>query len=140
MSSSAKRSAVDSSLALAALDPNDVGHEVSRAAVVGKRCALSGHAAFETYSVLTRLPIPLRLGATEARHALKRLFPTPCWLPADAWEDLLDELASLTIVGGAVFDALVGAAARSNQMLLLTRDRRAERTYRALGVDYEFVG
>jgi predicted nucleic acid-binding protein len=139
MSSSARRAAVDTSLALAALDSNHAHHAEARAAVASRRCALSGHAAFETYSVLTRLPIPLRLGPEEARAALGRMFPLPCWLRGDASGELMDEFARLGIVGGAAFDGLVGAAARENKLLLLTRDRRAERTYRALGVAYEVV-
>lgn len=39
--------------------------------------------------------------------------------------------------GGSVYDALVGQAALHNERVLLTRDRRAERTYRALGVRYQ---
>jgi predicted nucleic acid-binding protein len=42
-------------------------------------------------------------------------------------------------VGGAVFDALVGAAAASTDRILLTRDRRARRTYDILGINYRFI-
>jgi hypothetical protein len=38
-----------------------------------------------------------------------------------------------------VYDALVPEAARAAGRTLLTRDRRAERTYRSLGVTYRFV-
>ena len=44
-------------------------------------------------------------------------------------------LAEFDIVGGAVYDALVALAARSNSLLLVTRDLRASSTYSALGVD-----
>jgi hypothetical protein len=43
------------------------------------------------------------------------------------------------LTGGATYDALVAAAARANGRRLLTRDRRAERTYRSIEVDYQFV-
>jgi hypothetical protein len=46
----------------------------------------------------------------------------------------------LDIVGGSVYDALVGQASVANGRTLLTRDRRAERTYRSLQVEYRFVG
>ncbi len=137
--SSRPKPAVDTSVAVAALDPNHEAHTEARRVVSAARCALSGHAAFETYSVLTRLPVPLRLGSVEARGALDTLFPLRCWLTSDGTQALAGEIGSLGIVGGAVFDALVGAAARENRFRLLTRDRRAERTYIALGVDYEFV-
>ena len=38
-----------------------------------------------------------------------------------------------------MYDALVGQAALADDRALLTRDRRAERTYRSLGVSYLFV-
>jgi hypothetical protein len=40
-------------------------------------------------------------------------------------------LAQLGVLGGSVYDALVGQAALVNRRALLTRDRRTERTYRA---------
>lgn len=53
--------------------------------------------------------------------------------------DRLGQLADLGIVGGSVYDALVGQAASTHRRILLTRDRRAERTYRALDVQCQFV-
>ncbi len=140
MTSSADRWACDTSLAVAALDPAHEAHAACRRALVEHRPALAGHAAFETYSVLTRLPIPLRLGADQAVAVLAEAFPGECWLDAAGMRDLRARLAALDIVGGSVYDALVGQASVTNGRVLLTRDRRAERTYRALDVDYQFVG
>ena len=53
--------------------------------------------------------------------------------------DLRERLAALDIVGGSVYAALVGQACVTNGRALLTRDRRAERTYRSLEVQYRFV-
>ena len=139
MSSSADRWASDTSVAVAALDPTHAAHTPCRAALVAHRPALAGHATFEAFSVLTRLPVPLRLTATQATTVLASAFPEPCWLDADTTRDLYLRLADHELVGGAVYDALVGEAARSNGRVLLTRDRRAERTYRSLGVMYRFV-
>lgn len=94
---------------------------------------------FETYSVLTRLPLPLRLSATQAASVLAEAFPAECWLDAGATGDLFEHLAGRDIVGGSVYDALVGQAALTNRRILLTRDRRAERTYRSLDVEYRVV-
>ncbi len=94
---------------------------------------------FETYSVLTRLPVPLRLSAGQAASVLAITFPEDCWLDTKATGDLRERLARLDIVGGSVYDALVGHAAVTNNRALLTRDRRAERTYRSLGVQYRFL-
>lgn len=89
--------------------------------------------------MLTRLPLPLRLDAGQAASVLASAFPGDCWLDATGSRDLRERLARLDIVGGSVYDALVGQAAVNNHRILLTRDRRAERTYRSLEVDYRFV-
>lgn len=70
---------------------------------------------------------------------LAAAFPEVCWLSPDGSAALRAELAELNVAGGSVYDALVGRAAGTNARTLLTRDRRAERTYRALGIAYEFV-
>lgn len=44
------------------------------------------------------------------------------------------------ITGGAIYDALVGEAARVHGARLLTRDLRARRTYDLLGVEYDIIG
>ena len=139
MTSDAERWACDTSVAIAALDPSHEGHAVSRRALLRRRPALAGHAAFETYSVLTRLPLPLRLRPEQAVQVLTSAFPEPCWLDGDGTGHLWSSMAELGVVGGAAYDSLVGAAARANGRRLLTRDRRAERTYRSVGVDYVFV-
>ena len=131
--------ACDTSVAVAALDPTHEAHLACRGALVDLHPALAGHAMFETYSVLTRLPLPLRLSADQAASALTEAFPADCWLDATATRDLRERLAGLAVVGGSVYDALVGQAAATNHRTLLTRDRRAERTYRSLGVEYRIV-
>ena len=139
MTSSADRWACDTSVAVASLDPTHQAHGVCRRALVEHRPALAGHAAFETYSVLTRLPLPLRLTPAQAAAVLVAAFPDHCWLDAAATRELHGRLAEAGIVGGSVYDALVGQAALAYDRVLLTRDVRAERTYRALRVDYRLV-
>ena len=131
--------ACDTSVAVAALDPTHEAHAACRRALVKFRPALAGHAMFETYSVLTRLPLPLRLSATQAAAVLAAAFPAECWLDASAAGDLFEQLAGHNILGGSVYDALVGQAALTNRRILLTRDHRAERTYRSLGVEHRMV-
>ena len=139
MTSGGDRWACDTSVAVAALDPAHEAHPACRRALVDLRPALAGHAAFETYSVLTRLPIPLRLAAEQAASVLRAAFPEDCWLDTPGMHDLREQRAVLGIVGGSVDDALVGQAAAANGRTLLTRDRRAERTYRTLQVEYQFI-
>lgn len=137
---SADRWAVDTSVAVAALDAGHAAHVPCLAAVREHRPSLAGHAAYELFAVLTRLPGQLAVDATDAATLIDRVFPEAVWLSARARGALRPRLATTGIVGGAVYDALVGEAARTNERRLLTRDLRARRTYDLLGVDYQVVG
>lgn len=139
MPTSAEGWAVDTSVAVAALDRGHAAHVVCAAAVRSIRPALAGHAAWETFSVLTRMPGQLAVDAPTAAGVIERTFPSVCWLAPDAARALFDRLGTVGLVGGAVYDALVGEAARTNGCRLLTRDLRARRTYDLLGVEYELV-
>jgi hypothetical protein len=90
-------------------------------------------------SVLTRLPAPSRLTPAAALRLIITNFPNSRYLPVGAAEALLQDLAELRVAGGAVYDALVGAAARHHQLPLLSSDRRATATYDAIGVDVDLV-
>jgi len=100
---------------------------------------MSGHAALELLSVLTRLPAPQRLTPSTALRLQAANFPDSRFLAATRIGDLLEEFAAAGLAGGAVYDGLVGAAAREHQLPLISCDRRAEPTYRTLGVDYEIL-
>jgi hypothetical protein len=49
-------------------------------------------------------------------------------------------LATNDVAGGAIFDALVGWVARVGGVPLISRDRRAQPTYRRLGIDLLLIG
>lgn len=100
---------------------------------------LSGHAAVELLSVLTRLPPPHRLTPVAALRLEERNFPESRFLSATDTKRLLREFAEVALAGGAVYDGLVGAAARKHKLMLITCDRRAEPTYRLLDVNYELL-
>lgn len=138
--SDATEAVVDTSVAVAIVLADHDGHAETLEAVRGLRLGLSGHAWFETYSVLTRLPPGSRRSPRDVRALLDHDFPGTRHLDARAHSDLAAELARLGIAGGAVYDALVGAAARAHGLPLLSRDRSAWRTYDALGVDVRIVG
>ena len=131
--------AVDTSVAVAALDRGHAAHAPCATAVRSIRPALAGHAAWETFSVLTRMPGQLAVDAPTAADVIERTFPKVCWLAPDAALVLFARLGTIGLTGGAVYDALVGEAARSNGCRLLTRDLRARRTYELLGVVHEFI-
>ncbi len=131
--------ACDTSVAVASLDPSHEAHSVCRQALLQHRPALAGHAAFETFAVLTRLPPPARIRPSQASEVLRLAFPHRCWLSADETEQLWRRLSDLDLAGGSIYDALIGAAAMASGQKLLTRDRRAVRVYRAVGADYLIV-
>jgi len=134
-----QRWAVDTSTAVPFLDASHSAHERCVDALAGRRAALAGHAVFEAFAVLTRLPGPTRVSPADAVTALRAAFPEQCWMSASHQQALLDSLESSGIVGGMVYDALVGEAARVNDCTLLTRDRRAVATYEFLGVRHVVV-
>jgi toxin FitB len=99
----------------------------------GRDVALAGHAAAETYSVLTRLPGDLRLRPADAARLLGERFAPTLLLAPDTTRGLIDTLAARQISGGAVYDALVALAAVEHGVELATRDARARATYEAIG-------
>lgn len=131
---------VDTSVAVALSVADHEGHAASRAVVEGRRIGLAGHAAFETYSVLTRLPAPARRTPAAVARLLAANFPHTRFLSAARTADVLALLATVGVSGGSVYDALVGAAAVEHAVPLVTRDRRALGTYRALDVAAVTVG
>lgn len=131
---------VDTSVAVALTVADHEHHERTFAAFGGRRLGLAGHAAFETFSVLTRLPTPARRAPATVARLLAESFPQTRFLGAEAAASLLARLAILGIAGGAVYDALVGACASEHGLVLATRDQRALEIYRALDVRVELVG
>lgn len=100
---------------------------------------MAGHAAFETYSVLTRLPAPARRAVAVVVRLLEVNFPHSRYLAADRAGRLLSDLAGRGLAGGSEADAMVGAAAVEHGMTLVSRDLRARETYRAVGADVEVL-
>lgn len=126
---------VDTSVAVALSVADHEGRPTARAAVEGRRIGLAGHAAFETFSVLTRLPAPARRTPAAVARLLAANFPYTRFAGPGAQATLLRRLATVGVSGGSVYDALVAIAAVEHEVPLATRDRRALGTYRALGVD-----
>ena len=130
---------VDTSVAVALVVADHEHHLATVDAIGRRRLGLAGHAAFETFSVLTRLPPPARRTPDVVASVIASNFPASQFLSADAQAALIARLVDLGIAGGAVYDALIGAAAAEHGTTLVTRDRRALETYRALEVEVEFL-
>lgn len=130
---------VDTSVAVALSVADHEYHSTVVDALDGQQLGLSGHAAFETFSVLTRLPPPARRPPAIVARLVRENFPATRFLSVDATSALLERFAGGEIAGGSVYDALVGAAAVEHGMTLVTLDRRALETYRVLGVEVDLL-
>jgi len=94
----------------------------------------------EAYSVLTRLPGGLAVPAVDAADVLRRRFDGPALGLSEAQRDRLPEiLARAGVFGGASYDGLVGLEAQAHESVLYSLDRRAQDTYRRLGVSFRGV-
>ena len=130
---------VDASVSVAAMLSDHDSHQSARDAVRGARAGLAGHAWFETYSVLTRLPSPQRRSASDVISALAKNFPGTVWLSDEETAAYAGRCATLGIAGGAVYDGLVASVAVASRLPLLTRDQRALAVYAALGADVRVI-
>lgn len=102
--------------------------------------AIPAHVAFDSYSVLTRMPWPGQLSAAVAWRLLGRAFAGRfVSLSAPEMEVLLAELPRLGLGGGAVYDAVVAATALPHGLRLRSLDRCAAPTYDAIEVAYDLI-
>jgi predicted nucleic acid-binding protein len=133
------RLAFDTSAAIPLLLRSHTAHEAVRRHAEGSTLVLTTQSLAETYSVLTRLPGDARLTPADAARLLHARFADVVAVPAAEATGLPGVLAPLGIAGGAVYDALVGLAARAAGLALATRDARALGTYAVLGTEVEIV-
>lgn len=129
--------AVDTSVAVAGFASWHERHSAA-AEVLTQRPRLVAHAALETYSVLTRLPSPHRAQAGIVGRFLRSRFPDGLLcLSAAAQEELVASLVERSILGGQVYDALIGLTAAEHGATLFSLDRRASLVYEAVGARVE---
>jgi predicted nucleic acid-binding protein len=131
--------AADASVAVAAFAPWHE-HQYAAQTALGPRPAIIAHAAFETYSVLTRLPEGRRAPAALVAEQLTDRFGDR-WLglSAQALRLAMNRLPELGVIGGATYDGLIAMTAAAEGATLVTLDKRALRTYSLVGVDVELV-
>jgi predicted nucleic acid-binding protein len=130
---------LDTSAAVPLVVTGHAAHPATLDALDGRVLGLAGHAWFETFSVLTRLPPPARRAPAEVVVILEHNFPFSHFLGMEAARHLRLRLDALRVSGGAVYDALVGAAAAERGLPLVSRDRRAAELYRSLDVEVELL-
>jgi predicted nucleic acid-binding protein len=127
---------VDTSVAIPLVVADHEHHRAVVDAIGNTTLGLAGHASFETFSILTRLPPPARRSPSVVGRLIAQNFPATRFLSERAAAELLARLGTLGVAGGAVYDALVGAAAFEYGLTLVTRDRRAAETYRRIDVKF----
>jgi predicted nucleic acid-binding protein len=129
----------DTNTLIAALASHHDAHERAVDAL-GDAPRLIVHVAFETSSVLSRMPEGQRMEATIVLDALERKFPEP-WLSLDrdGERSCLRRAVDAGLYGGALYDALIAATAAEHGATLLSADHRAGATYEAMGVDVAFL-
>lgn len=129
----------DSSVLVAALASHHDDHDRAVGALRDSS-RLIVHAAFETCSVLSRLPEGMRTEAATVLETLEHDFPDP-WLAldADGQRSCLRSAVDASLRGGALYDALIAATAREHGATLLSADRRAREAYEAMGTHVSYL-
>jgi len=124
--------AVDSSVIVAALLSWHEKHEVAARALGRALDAEEGivipvHAIVESYSVLTRLPPPHRLAASDALALLRENFQSlklAAFSARSVWT-VLGQLSAANLGGGVTYDAMIlHAAVQAGATSLLTLNAR----------------
>ncbi len=129
----------DSSVVIAGFASWNEYHEAAIEAL-GDTRDLVAHAELESYSVLTRLPEPLRAEPKLVAEHLREDYPGRRMVLSESERcKLIAWLAQLSIAGGAVYDALVAATAAHHGYRLLSCDRRAAATYERIGVEVTYL-
>ncbi|MGK2956859.1 MAG: type II toxin-antitoxin system VapC family toxin [Acidimicrobiales bacterium] len=136
---SAPDALVDTSVAVALVVGDHQQHEATTQALGDRVLGLAGHAVFETFLVLTCLAPPARRSPATVMALMTANFPESRFLSPGRASALLVQLVASGVAGGSVYDALVGSAAAEHGIVLVTRDRRALGTYRALDVEVELL-
>ncbi len=106
----------DSSVLVPALLPAHIHHARSFAvfaAASPKNAGCAAHSLAEVYSTLTKYPGKERLSAEYAALLIQQIEErlTLVWLDDDEYSAAIQRMASMGIVGGAVYDGLVAACA-----------------------------
>ncbi len=131
--------AADSSVTIAALLDGHPAHDAAADALAACTATIA-HVAAETYSVLTRLPPPNQADATTTADVLGERLPAAfVSLNAEDHAKAPTRLAAAGIAGGSTYDGLIALTALEHDLELLTRDGRAVRSYRALGVRFALI-
>ena len=92
-----------------------VRRALERRLEAGEALVVAAPTLAETYAVLTRLPAPYRLSATDSRALLEANFPVDAVevvaLSADGYRRLVHEAPERNVTGGRLYDGVIAACA-----------------------------
>src|SRR3954462_9607333 len=88
---------LDTSAAVALVVADHEDHAVTVEKLAGRRLGFSGHAGFQTYSVLTRLPPPARRDRSTVAEIVAANLPSSLFLSEREASSLTGRLADLGI-------------------------------------------
>ena len=132
----------DTSVLVAGFDPTHPFFREAHAALVEVRQAgaLVAHTIAETFAVLSAPGGPYPALPDEVMAYLQPLLESePMGIAPAAYARAVGECASAGVAGGAVYDGLIGLAAKEHGAELVTLDRRAARTYERLEIDFRLL-
>jgi predicted nucleic acid-binding protein len=131
--------AADTSIVLPALLADHEAHQAAAEALSACTKTIA-HVALEAYSVLTRLPPPHRVEGPATVEVLKARLPRAFLaLDAETYAVAPRRMAAVGVIGGGAYDGLIALTALEHDLELVSRDNRAARTYRALGVRFRLL-
>jgi hypothetical protein len=101
---------------------------------------LPAHVLAEAVSVLSRLPNGYAVPLHDAVAMIRRIADGRVrQLRGDRYLLTFGAVASAGLGGSAIYDAITGATSREHDATLLTLDRKAQRTYQAVGASFQLL-
>jgi len=131
--------APDTSVLIAGFDPAHESHDAAQSRLVAVRGEerLLAHTIAETVAVLTA-PGPYGIEHEAVLRYLDQFLDRRPVAPVDV-RATIGRATTAGVVGGAIYDALIGLTALEHGATLVSLDRRAAATYRRCGVDFELL-
>jgi len=129
----------DSSVLIPALQVGHPNHEEARKVLSRRQLRITGHVELETFAAMSSAAYKPRTSPSAAATAIAQLDSSPLTLSPQGYLDLIEKAGKGRLMGGAIYDALIAITAAQHGARLISRDKRAAATYKALGVDLEML-
>lgn len=128
-----------SSVLIPALQVGHPNREEARKVLSRRQLRITGHVALETFAAMSSAAYKPRTSPSAAAAAIAQLDASPLTLSPQGHVDLIEKAGERGLMGGAIHEALIAITAAQHGARLISRDKRAAATYKALGVDLEML-